>query len=55
VEDWEVAFAEKSERRRKRSRQRHVIRRTALFALIGAAILAGLWLVDTATNLLRFR
>jgi ferric-dicitrate binding protein FerR (iron transport regulator) len=55
VDDWETAFAEKSERRRKRSRQRHVIRHTALFVLIGAAILVGLWLVDMAASTFLFR
>ena len=48
MEEWERAFAEKSERRRRRSLRRRYIRRASLIALISIAILAGLWLVNTS-------
>ena len=46
MEDWEGAFREKSERRRRRSVRNRLVRRGALLALIAALILAGLWAVD---------
>ena len=46
MEDWEAAFRDKSERRRRRSQRNRLIRRGALLTLIAALILAGLWAVD---------
>ena len=46
MEDWERAFAEKSERRRRRSLRRRYIGRAAVIGLISIAILLGLWLVN---------
>ncbi|HUG45913.1 MAG TPA: hypothetical protein VMK31_05300 [Sphingomicrobium sp.] len=54
MQDWEVAFAEKSERRRKRSQLRQIIRWTMLVFLVAVGILAGLWLVDRSFHFLMF-
>lgn len=43
MEGWEVAFREKSERRRRRPVRHRLIRRGALMALIAALILLSLW------------
>ena len=47
MDDWEAAFREKSERRRRRSQRNRLIRRGALLALISGVILLGLWTFDT--------
>jgi hypothetical protein len=50
VDDWEAAFRDKSERRRRRARRNRLIRRGALLALISALILLGLWTADTVID-----
>jgi hypothetical protein len=50
MEDWETAFIEKSERRRRRARRNRLIRRGALLALLSAVILLGLWAADTLVH-----
>ena len=47
MDDWEAAFRDKSERRRRRSQHNRLIRRGALLALLSALILLGLWALDT--------
>ena len=47
MDDWEAAFREKTERRRRRSQRNRLIGRGALLALISGVILLGLWTFDT--------
>ncbi len=55
MQDWEKAFLDKSERRRRRARRNRLIRRCILIVLISLLILAGLWLVNESMELIAIR
>ncbi len=46
MEEWQASFVQKSEKRRRRSSRRRLIRQTKLIVGISLAILAGLWLFN---------
>jgi fatty acid desaturase len=46
MEEWQASFVQKSEKRRRRSSRRRLIRQVKLIVFISLTIMAGLWLFD---------